>query len=509
MDINSIINSLSPVERKVIPYLKDNISVKEIVSNSNLLEIEVIRALQWLENKKIVKINIDHRSTVKLDKNGILYLSKEIPEKRLLKILKKRSSSIEEFRKFKEFEPEELNYAIGSLKKNGAIIFENKSIKITDKGIALVETNFNEELLLKKIGENTKFLDEFSKIEKLTLEGLKKRTLFVKLDVTKVRNIQLTDLGKSLIKHSSKLKQEFIESLTSSMIISKNYIGKTFRHYDIKGIVPKVFPGKKHFVNETIEYIKRIWLDLGFKEMTGNHIDSCFWNFDALFTPQDHPARDMQDTLFVEGYDNLENSELLKRIKTTHENGWTTGSLGWRYKWDIEQAKKLVARTHTTVLSSRTIANLKKEDIPIKFFAVGKVFRNETLDKTHLFEFYQTEGIVIDKNANFKNLIGYLKTYFSKMGFNQIRLRPAYFPYTEPSLEIDIFHPVHKKWIELGGSGIFRPEVVKPLLGIEIPVLAWGLSVERLITDYYGFTDLRDLYSNDLKKLRSTKVWIK
>jgi len=188
-----------------------------------------------------------------------------------------------------------------------------------------------------------------------------------------------------------------------------------------------------------------------------------------------------------------------------HEDGGNTGSLGWKYNWNSEDGKKNVLRTHTTALSAKTIAGLK--NTPGKYFAIGKCFRNETLDATHLFEFDQTEGIVVDENVNFRHLLGYLKEFFNKMGFEKVRFRPAYFPYTEPSVEVDVYHPVHKKWIELGGAGVFRPEVVKPLMGKDTQVLAWGLGIGRIISDYYNITDIRELHRNDLKQLREMKVW--
>jgi len=181
----------------------------------------------------------------------------------------------------------------------------------------------------------------------------------------------------------------------------------------------------------------------------------------------------------------------------------------FRYEWDEEEAKKAVLRTHTTCLSARTIANLKKEELPVKFFALGKNFRNETVDWNHGFEFNQTEGIVIDRNVNFRHLLGYLKQFFKKMGFEKLRFRPAYFAYTSPSVEIDVWHPVRKEWLELGGAGIFRPEVVIPLLGENIPVLAWGPGFDRILMDYYKINDIRILYKNDISHLRNVKFWTK
>ena len=164
-------------------------------------------------------------------------------------------------------------------------------------------------------------------------------------------------------------------------------------------------------------------------------------------------------------------------------------------------------RTHTTVLSARTLASLK--ELPAKYFALGVNFRNEAIDWSHNVEFNQTEGIVVDEDANFRHLLGYLRTFFRKMGYPEARFRPAYFPYTEMSVEIDVYHPVHKKWVELGGAGMFRPEVVVPLLGKDIPVLAWGPGFDRTIMEYFRIHDIRQLYGNDVKQLREMPLWMR
>ena len=243
--------------------------------------------------------------------------------------------------------------------------------------------------------------------------------------------------------------------------------------------------------------------------MSGSLIETSFWNFDALFTEQDHPVRDLHDTYFIKSVEGkLPEKKIVDNVKKAHEKG-IDGSKGWQYSWSDEEAKKIILRTHTTCLSARTLANLKKENIPSKFFAVGKCFRNETVDWSHGFEFNQTEGIVIDKEANFRHLLGYLKVFFEKMGFEKIKFTPAYFPYTEPSVEILAFHQEKKVWLELGGAGIFRPEVVKPLLGVDIPVLAWGQGMGRIISEYWDITDIRDLYKNDLKQIREFKIFLK
>lgn len=248
---------------------------------------------------------------------------------------------------------------------------------------------------------------------------------------------------------------------------------------------------------------------MGFKEMTGSYCQSGFWNFDALFTAQDHPVRELQDTFFIDDKKASLPDKIVERVKDAHE-GKIKGSKGWDYDWKEEDAKKVVLRTHTTCLSARTLVEIaKNKEFPAKYFALGKCFRNETIDWSHGFEFNQTEGIVVDEDANFRQLLGYLIEFFEKMGYKKIRIRPGYFPYTEPSLEIDVYYSKHKKWIELGGAGMFRPEVTIPLFGRHIPVLAWGPGFDRIIMEFFKIHDLREMYKNDLNALREMRVWDK
>jgi phenylalanyl-tRNA synthetase alpha chain len=244
--------------------------------------------------------------------------------------------------------------------------------------------------------------------------------------------------------------------------------------------------------------------------MKGPIVELAFWNFDALFQPQDHPARDLADTFYMKAPHSgqLPNRELVRRVKETHENGWTTGSTGWRYRWDPEFAARCCLRTHTTSLSARTLATLREEDLPAKFFSIGKVFRNEAIDWSHLMEFYQTDGIVIGEGVTFRNLLGYLKAYLEGLGVEEYRFRPSYFPYTEMSVEAEVWVEERRSWMELFGAGIFRPEVVKPLLGEDIPVLAWGPGFDRIVMGHYGIRDLRVLYGNDLGLLRGGRLWV-
>jgi len=509
MEIEKIISGLHPYERKVLPVLKETNSFEEIAKKTGLQKVEVMRALQWLQNKKIIRVNKTLKEAISLDENGLKYKEKGLPEKTFLQTIKNKTP-LEDIRYKTNLSKEEINICLGILRSKAAIEIKKEKeviVSLTDIGKNILKKGFSEEEFLKK-----KFpisISELKDLDKLTFENLKKRNKILKVNIVKIINAELTEIGQKLI--SKKIDDKgIIDTLTPSIIKSGAWKNKKLRSYDVKINVPNISGGRQHFVNQAVQYIKRIWLDMGFKEMTGTLVQTSFWDLDALFVPQDHPARDMQDTFYIKDpkHGKLP-KELIKRVKATHENGWTTASKGWQYEWSEQVAKENLLRTHTTVLSAQAIAKLKEKDIPAKFFSVGKVFRNETLSWKSLFEFIQVEGIVVDPDANFMNLKGYLEEFFAKMGFPDIRIRPAHFPYTFVSAEVDVLHPIKNKWVELGGSGIFRPEVVKPLLGLEVPVLAWGLGMERTIMEYYKINDVRDVYKNDLKQLRETKIWMK
>ena len=274
------------------------------------------------------------------------------------------------------------------------------------------------------------------------------------------------------------------------------WVGKTFNEsktFDISNPVDDAPIGKNHPITVLQNKIRNVFASLGFEEIEGNIIESAFWNFDALFQPQDHPARELADTFYIDGNTTLPDDRTVSKIQESHEKHW-------RYKWSMDVAKRMLLRTHTTAVSAKYLHKNKKEG---KFFSIGRVFRNETIDPTHLAEFYQVEGIIVWKDANFRHLLGILKLFYEKLGFDKIRFSPSYFPYTEPSLEIEVFFKERNEWLELGGAGIFRPEVTKPLCGC-YPVLAWGLSLERPLMLKLGLKDIRDLYNNDAKFLRST-----
>jgi phenylalanyl-tRNA synthetase alpha chain len=501
--MKKLIESLSPNERKIIPYLEEPIS--EICKKSNLDKVSVLRALEYLQNKKIINLKTEKKKIIQLDINGILYKKRGLPERQLLILLsEKRILSLQEAQKLSKLSNDEFKASLGALKKKALIELKNGKIFLNANNQEVVKKSLEEQLLETLPLEQNALSPE----QQFALKSLQNRKNLIEIIDKKTTTIEITELGKELMKTEIKA-DNLIEQITPELLKKEsNWKKKKFRRYDIESPVPEINGGKRHFVNQSLDYARKIWTEMGFKEMTGNMTVSGFWNFDSLFTAQDHPVREMQDTFFIDKKTKLPDKKLVKAIKQAHENG-VAGSKGWRYNWEEKDAEKLLLRTHTTCLSSQTLAKLKQEDLPAKFFAVGKCFRNETVDWSHGFEFNQTEGIVVDPNANFRHLLGYLKQFAKKMGYEKVRFRPAYFPYTEPSIEGDVWNEEKQEWVELIAAGIFRPEVTESLLGKPIPVLAWGPGFDRMIMNIFNIKDLREMYKNDLTQLRKMEFMIK
>jgi len=489
-------------EKKILKALEEvkTASIKELEGLTGLHKDSIEKASMWARVKGIVSIREDKTEFVELTKEGLEYAKDALPERKLITLVSKGEGKIGNLRE------KVSRFSIGLVwvKRNGWVEIKKGLLSITDKGKKILEEKIPEEKILSGLSTGKKLSSDFDAkiLSKLEKRGLVRKRARVH------KYISLTDLGREILP-KIKLKED-IGQLKPEMIISKEWKEKPLRGYDISLPVSKTYPGKKHYMTQLIEYIRQIWLEMGFKEMTGPILEVSFWNFDALYQPQDHPARDLQDTFYIKNPEKgkLPEKEIVENVQKTHEYGWTCDSTGWQYKWDNDFAKKCVLRTHTTSLSARTLMALRNAELPAKFFSVGRCFRNETLDWKHLAEFYQTDGIVVGEDVTFRHLLGYLKRFFSKLGFPKARFRPSYFPYTEMSVEIEVFHPVHKQWSELGGAGMFRPEVVKPLLGKDIPVLAWGPGFGRAVMLNYDIKDIRELYWNDLKQLREAKLWL-
>ncbi|MFH1174087.1 MAG: phenylalanine--tRNA ligase subunit alpha [archaeon] len=505
--MGGVIDQLHQLERKILPLLAKQHSFTDIVKESGLKEVEASRAVQWLQNKELVKVQEAGKEFIILDKNGVIYLRDGLPERKVLNALKQaKGISLHELAGKAKIDKSEIAISLGVLKKRAAIDVTKGTVSLTVPGRQLADKDLLEEKFLRRKFPCTQ--NDLSPEDKFAYNELIKRKQIIKKDVLKNKTITLTEAGEELLKHNLDASG-MLEAVTIDIIKNRAWKDQQFRAYDVKTNVPKITYGKVHFEQQAVESVKKVFLEMGFTEMRGNIVQTAFWNMDALFVPQDHPAREMQDTFYLK---NPERGKLpkdvVKKVKDAHERGGDTGSTGWGGEWKEEIAEQLLLRTHDTVLSAHKLVELKGKPLPIKVFNISKVFRNENPDWKHLFELYQVGGFVVDERANFCQLIFYLKQFFKKMGYDDIKIKPSFFPFTEPSIEVLGFNKEKKQWVELAGAGIFRPELVKPLLGKDVPVLAWGLGLARIIAPYYGITDIRDLYRNDIKQLREIKAWL-
>ena len=505
MDLDKILLELSSYEKKLLLTLDElggSGSPEEILAKGGFKKlVEIMNASSWLRSKKLVEIKEDIKVKYYVDVEGEKFLKEGFPEKKALGFIIKQGGTTSLRDLGSVLDKNELTIAMGwlkrkrwvDIKKEGKEIF----LYVTDEGRRALESETWDEKILRTIQQKPGVEVEKEKIKDLLS---RKKVIKEKEVVTSI--IFLNDNGRKILEKGLEFKEE-ISQITPSVIKKGEWKNKVIRPYDIYAFSPAKHGGKPHPLMILINQIRQIFLEMGFEEIEGDFVESCFWCMDVLFIPQDHPARDMQDTFYCKNPSRLkiEDENFLKKIAEIHENGGMTSSEGWGYKFSVDESKKTILRTHTTV---NTIRYLYKNPLPpSKVFSIGRVFRKENIDATHLPEFYQIEGIIHEENTNFRQLIGVLKEFYRRMGFEKIRFRPAYFPYTEPSMEVEVLWD--GSWMELGGSGIFRPEVTEPI-GIKNPVLAWGLGLERLAMLKLGLTDMRNVYISDLGWLKNNPL---
>ncbi|CAH2350583.1 phenylalanine--tRNA ligase alpha subunit [[Candida] railenensis] len=325
--------------------------------------------------------------------------------------------------------------------------------------------------------------------DKKELAELKKRKL---VQLTKIVGYEITKAAKFATTITN-----LETDITSEMIASGSWKDANFKPYNFQseGVYPN--SGALHPLNKVREEFRQIFFSMGFTEMPANqYVESGFWNFDTLYVPQQHPARDLQDTFYLKDPARAklpEDKEYLENIKQVHENG-KYGSIGYRYPWKEEESLRMVLRTHSTAISSAMLHKLADDPKPIRLFSIDRVFRNEAVDATHLAEFHQIEGVLAGYDITLGDLIGFMEDFFAKMGVHGLRFKAAYNPYTEPSMEIFAYHKGLGKWVEIGNSGMFRPEMLESMgLPKNLRVLGWGLSLERPTMIKYGVSNIREL----------------
>jgi phenylalanyl-tRNA synthetase alpha chain len=465
-----------------------NLSPAELAQMSGLKVETVVQSAFLLQEKGLADVSEQIIESYNLTSEGDEYARCGLPERQMISAMS-GPTSLEELKE--KVSPKIVGIATGWVRRKGWANIEQGSVIPSGKA----EVG-NDEKALASLRSGKVALDQLG-VDNTIIQDLIKRKLVVRNE-EKLRSIVLTSAGKELVLEGITIEEE-VTQITSEMLKSGEWKEKNFRSYNIHTSPRAVYAAKVHPYQRLIDQMRQIFLEMGFTEIKGDIVQSSFWNFDALFQPQDHPAREMQDTFHLEGISELP-AEYKDKVCDMHEHGGDLASKGWGGKWSEDIACKNVLRTHTTAVTIKYLADNPKP--PIKAFSIDRAYRRETIDPTHTPEFEQLEGVVMDKDMTFAHLLGLLSEFYHRMGFKDVRFRPGYFPYTEPSVEPEVYVE-GLGWVELGGAGVFRKEVTHPL-GIKYPVLAWGLGVSRLAMLKLELKDLRELYQSDIDWLRKT-----
>ena len=477
----------------------------------NIDHQKIVGELKSLLMFEVVNLTQLEKTVLDITEDGKEILEKGSPEYKIMSELLKKEKIVKK----------ELDTQFGEkyIRQGFAIAIKNKWIEYDKPSDTLtiknktVDISKDETLNQLKQFQSNPDLTSFN--EELLKDYEKKKKFIIRNKIKYFKVEKGLKFDDGLKKQEADLTTEMLTEIIADIKESKNWEKLfSFKKYNYQAEGKKIVTGALHPLLKVRTQFREILIELGFQEMpTNNFVESSFWNFDSLFQPQQHPARDAQDTFFLSTpkYTQTWDKEYFARVKDVHENGGY-GSIGWQYKWSEEEARKNILRTHTTAITARMLyamaEDYKKTKIftPKKFFSIDRVFRNESLDSTHLAEFHQIEGSIADYNLGLGELISTIEEFFFRFGITKLKFKPAYNPYTEPSMEIFAWHEGFKKYVEIGNSGIFRPEMLLPMgLPAEVSVIAWGLSLERPTMIHYGFKNIRELFGhevsiNDTKK---------
>jgi len=467
--------TLHEIERKLILALANGkLGLDTLTQNTGLSIDQVRRGVEWPKYKNLINVNERSAKFLGIGSEGVKAIEHGLPERRLVNALKSagRELQVSDAKTQSGLNDTEFNVAISNARAKGWIrqgVQDRSAIQVSEN-----TAESGEERLLQKLSNGEIAQNTLGKDEVAAYQSLKRRPNYVMEREVKSIEVELSQQGLAIVKEV-KMQPET-------------------RAIDVAAPAPIIHAGRKHPLQDIVDEVREIFVGLGFEEIDGPIVQNGFWNFDVLFTPQDHPAREMQDTFYISGLraGNVADKKIVGNVASIHKKGWG-------YSWKIEDARKLVLRTHTTPVTVRYLADKKPDQASV--FSVGRVFRNEKLTYKHLAEFYQVEGIVVGKDVTLRDLMGLQTEFYSKMGLKKVKFWPSFFPYTEPSLQSMVYHEKLGKWVELFGMGIFRPEVTLPV-GVKNPVLAWGGGLERIAMLRYGLDDVRELYSNKLGWLR-------
>ncbi|MEL3908875.1 MAG: phenylalanine--tRNA ligase subunit alpha [Treponemataceae bacterium] len=511
------IKNLHPLEIKVL----NKFSVGEELTNQLLeksldfKEGHANQVFSWLQMKNL----IDEKSRTtevfyELTELGEKFCAEGLPIIRVLNLLSEgKPLSMPEIAKSLNLENKDVGVAFGQLSKDGAVkMDEDKNVFFVKMPSSMDEKYLVQKSLIQKAkakADKTLSEAELSKAEIKAIKAIAKKRGASDVAFKIVERDRLVyALNENAIPVKAELKSlrltgDETGQLTSEMLKTGSWREATFRSYNIDLPPARLIPGRENAYSAFLEDVKDKLANLGFQEIEGDLVQTDFWNSDALFMPQFHSARDIHDVYYIKNPSHAKTIEepYLTNVIKIHEDGGETGSRGWNYKFDVDFTKQLLLRSQGTACSVRKLASV---EIPGKYFTISRCFRYDKVDATHLPDFYQLDGIIVGENVNLRTLLGMLRTFAVEIaGATEVKYVGAYFPFTEPSIEVHVKHPV-LGWFELGGAGIFRPEVTQAQ-GVEVPVLAWGLGIDRMALLALGVNDLRELFSTDIEKVRLRK----
>lgn len=433
---------------------RGHITIPMIVQNSALSPDQVRRGIEWLREKGVVRVDFEPEKKCVLGPAGERALRDGLPERRLVDMLREGT----EPDRAHDILGNDFGPALGICMKHGWTVMDGgRPMLATYPGKMPAEMALR---ALKTAGDMTRGSPEMAELER--------RPGYVSYVSGTTRYALRRDAPPKAAPPG---------------------------HIDVEARAPDAYPARTHPLREMMGKVRETLVTMGFSEIRGDMVQSSFWNFDALFTPQDHPAREMQDTFFVQDGIRVEHRAArsqLEGVAAAHQNRWGGD-------WDPGRAAEPVLRTHTTCVTVRHLAENPREDARV--FSLGRVFRNEKPSYKHLAEFHQAEGVVAGDDVTLRDLMGMQEEFYRRMGLRRVKFWPTFFPYTEPSLQSMVYSEDLGKWVELFGMGIFRPEVTTPL-GISRRVLAWGGGIERMAMLIYGMDDVREFYGNGLGWLR-------
>ncbi|MBG0768028.1 phenylalanine--tRNA ligase subunit alpha [Sphaerochaeta halotolerans] len=506
------VKNLHPLEVRLLRHvaLGEPITAGRIVDELGYKVGQCNQAFSWLSAKGyLVEKSRESRVLYELTEFGREQAEKGTPAQRIFAFIKAEGPhALPEIASALSLDKSEVGSAFGQLSKAHCVRMndENKAQSIADElsGEFLLTANLLQKGLKGDLDESALDADEKKAMGRIAKKRGAASSPFKVIEREEIV-YELTEEGaqakEAVLK--ANITGEELGSLTPEMLASGSWKEGTFRPYGLNAPTSRLIPGRHNPYGNYLQWVKDKLCSLGFEEFDGSLVENEFWNGDALFMPQFHSARDIHDVYYIKDPVHCKEIEepWLSQVAKTHEDGWKTGSRGWRYKFDHEFTRRQVLRSQGTVLSAR---QLPKAKIPGKYFGVARCFRYDQVDATHGADFYQTEGIVLGNDVNLKTLLGLLKMFAEEIaGAEEVKYVPGYFPFTEPSIEVHIKHPV-LGWFELGGSGIFRPEVTKAL-GIDVPVLAWGLGIDRMALMHLGLNDLRELFTPNIESVRTRR----